>query len=587
MVIRYKSTGESSTGRGEASSSDVSDPRGKVPSSGHGDTVMDYDEGEVRQGTRNRMLTKLLNIGTHSSKRYEDLLSDDGLPFPSAEGNGRRWRRWWPRDRKWYTGTVGRYHSQMVPGKWYTVYYDDGEVRYEDRSKGRWREGEGSGEDSSQSSDGESDDGSGRSLPVDEEVDEEAEESGAAQEPPEESEPRAVETEEAAAVQASAVIRQERWGIERIAEGALIKQEQEPEAEAVPPPIGVPQQAVPPQTGVRLAAVPASPAETPQQKVGPPSGFCPTMPQKVGRIKAVLELDTALSLVNAIKAANELMGIAPAGARLPSQVDTLLAILGISDDRPAVKPAAAAAADSDDSIGVHQTVQATPVATGRAAVAEVGIHGEDAEGNEGAVATQWSDEEGPWDAAQWAAWEQGTGEEAAEEEAAASTRFKEPANKHLRFKQDDDELEEEDPPAASSAAAKRAAPPPPMPSPAKQPRHTPPPRPVQPVPLPQRDAPAPKASPKLEAAAAAVAPAPVRSKHKLALLKRETKDLQQKLTAALAEISAMEAKEEASEELTNYKIKAAVAEAFQKGCKFALDMTKPAKTKRAKTKRAN
>ena len=232
MVIRYKSTGESSTGRGEASSSDVSDPRGKVPSSGHGDTVMDYDEGEVRQGTRNRMLTKLLNIGTHSSKRYEDLLSDDGLPFPSAEGNGRRWRRWWPRDRKWYTGTVGRYHSQMVPGKWYTVYYDDGEVRYEDRSKGRWREGEGSGEDSSQSSDGESDDGSGRSLPVDEEVDEEAEESGAAQEPPEESEPRAVETEEAAAVQASAVIRQERYGIGRVAEGALIKQEPQPEAEA-------------------------------------------------------------------------------------------------------------------------------------------------------------------------------------------------------------------------------------------------------------------------------------------------------------------------------------------------------------------
>ena len=66
-----------------------------------------------------------------------------------------------------------------------------------------------------------------------------------------------------------------------------------------------------------------------------------------------------------------------------------------------------------------------------------------------------------------------------------------------------------DPPAASPAAAKRAAPPPPKPPPAKQPRHTPPPRPVQPVPLPQRDAPAPQASPKLEAAAAAAAPAPV------------------------------------------------------------------------------
>eukprot|EP00964_Phaeocystis_antarctica_P009841 scaffold5346_cov51-Phaeocystis_antarctica.AAC.1 len=77
-----------------------------------------------------------------------------------------------------------------------------------------------------------------------------------------------------------------------------------------------------------------------------------------------------------------------------------------------------------------------------------------------------------------------------------------------------------DPPAASPAAAKRAAPPP-KPPPAKQPRHTPPPRPVQPVSLPQRDAPAPQASPKLEVAAAAAAPAPVLFTHKLALLKRE------------------------------------------------------------------
>ena len=79
-------------------------------------------------------------------------------------------------------------------------------------------------------------------------------------------------------------------------------------AEAVPPPIGVPQQAVPPPIGVRLAAVPASPAET--------------LLQKVGRIKVVLEIDTALSLKSVIKAANELMGIAPAEAgSLPSQVD--------------------------------------------------------------------------------------------------------------------------------------------------------------------------------------------------------------------------------------------------------------------------
>ena len=78
-----------------------------------------------------------------------------------------------------------------------------------------------------------------------------------------------------------------------------------------------------------------------------------------------------------------------------------------------------------------------------------------------------------------------------------------------------------DPPTASPAAAKRAAPPPPKPPPAKQPRHTPPPRSVQPVLLPQRDAPATQASLKLEAAAVAVVPAPVLFLHKLALLKRE------------------------------------------------------------------
>jgi len=44
----------------------------------------------------------------------------------------------------------------------------------------------------------------------------------------------------------------------------------------------------------------------------------------------VLEIETALSLKSAIKAANELMGISPAEAgSLPSQVDTLLATIGI------------------------------------------------------------------------------------------------------------------------------------------------------------------------------------------------------------------------------------------------------------------
>ena len=69
-----------------------------------------------------------------------------------------------------------------------------------------------------------------------------------------------------------------------------------------------------------------------------------------------------------------------------------------------------------------------------------------------------------------------------------------------------EELEqEEDPPASSPAAAKRAGPPPKL-SPAKQPHHTQPLRPVQPMPLPQRDGPAPQASPPA-AAAAAVVPA--------------------------------------------------------------------------------
>ena len=91
--------------------------------------------------------------------------------------------------------------------------------------------------------------------------------------------------------------------------------------------------------------------------------------------------------------------------------------------------------------------------------------------------------------------------------------------------------------APRPAAAKRAAPPPPKPPSAKQPRHTPPLRPVQPVPPPPRDSTAAQASTKIEAvspavaapavAAAAVAapavaaPAQMIFKDKLALLKRE------------------------------------------------------------------
>ena len=81
-----------------------------------------------------------------------------------------------------------------------------------------------------------------------------------------------------------------------------------------------PSQAVPPPAhGVAAAAAP-TPAALPAE----------TLLQKVDRIRVVLELDTAISLVKTIKAANLLMGIAPAaGVNLPSQVDTLLAAIGV------------------------------------------------------------------------------------------------------------------------------------------------------------------------------------------------------------------------------------------------------------------
>ena len=153
---------------------DGSDLRGRVLSAEQGDTLRDYGEGEVRrQGTRNRMPTQLLNIRSHSSMWYNDLPSDSKPPFPSAEGEGRRVRRWWRLDGKWYTGTVGRsYFDTLTLTIRTLVCYDDGEKRYEDMSKGRWLEGDGNGEDEQPpSSDGESDDG----LPVDA-SDEEAEE---------------------------------------------------------------------------------------------------------------------------------------------------------------------------------------------------------------------------------------------------------------------------------------------------------------------------------------------------------------------------------------------------------------------------
>ena len=76
-----------------------------------------------------------------------------------------------------------------------------------------------------------------------------------------------------------------------------------------------PSQAVPPLVGVAPAAVP-TPAAPPAEG----------LLQKLGRVKTELKLDPGLLLVDAIKAANELMEITPAaGAGLPSQVDTLLA----------------------------------------------------------------------------------------------------------------------------------------------------------------------------------------------------------------------------------------------------------------------
>ena len=84
-----------------------------------------------------------------------------------------------------------------------------------------------------------------------------------------------------------------------------------------------PSQAVPPPAhGVAAAAAP-TPAALPAE----------TLLQKVDRIRVVLELDTALSLVNTIKAANELVGIGLTQGATPapllSQVDKLLATIGI------------------------------------------------------------------------------------------------------------------------------------------------------------------------------------------------------------------------------------------------------------------
>ena len=79
------------------------------------------------------------------------------------------------------------------------------------------------------------------------------------------------------------------------------------------------------------AVVPAaSPAEVEQAVPPPTSSPAETLLQRVGRIKAALQLDSALLLVDAIKAANELMGIAPAaGTTYPLQCDTLLAAIGV------------------------------------------------------------------------------------------------------------------------------------------------------------------------------------------------------------------------------------------------------------------
>ena len=64
------------------------------------------------------------------------------------------------------------------------------------------------------------------------------------------------------------------------------------------------------------APAPASPAES--------------LAQKVGRIKAALELPSSLSFRQALIEANGLMGLQPAAAEpLPTQADALLAAIGV------------------------------------------------------------------------------------------------------------------------------------------------------------------------------------------------------------------------------------------------------------------
>ena len=93
-----------------------------------------------------------------------------------------------------------------------------------------------------------------------------------------------------------------------------------------PPPLVAP---IAPLEPVAEAPVPA-PAAAPA---------APTMAEKVARIKVELGLDDSLALAAAVKAANEAMGLEPAGA-MADQVATLLEQLGVDMAPPAAAPVA-------------------------------------------------------------------------------------------------------------------------------------------------------------------------------------------------------------------------------------------------------
>ena len=126
--------------------------------------------------------------------------------------------------------------------------------------------------------------------------------------------------------------------------------------------------AEPPRAAAPVPARRAPPPAAAAAPAPPPAPRSPTIQEKLQRVRAKLELDDALPMVKAIEKANAAAGLTAEGP-LPAQVDRLLAALHLDDAAPAPAPPPPSSWAGAAASGLREDTPPSPSALSADAVA--------------------------------------------------------------------------------------------------------------------------------------------------------------------------------------------------------------------------